>query len=138
MTQLNQIIIEGNLGADPEMKMFKEETLATFSLAHTPRTKVNGQYEDGDTTWFRVTFWNSKSDAVLENLKKGDRVMVIGKLNQSTYTNKSGEVKTSLEIAGSAFYLTAKTPARQAPMVHANQQDFMTDLPNMTREFPNW
>ena len=67
--QLNQIIIEGNLGADPEMKMFKEETLATFSLAHTPRTKVNGQYEDGDTTWFRVTFWNSKSDAVLENLK---------------------------------------------------------------------
>jgi single-strand DNA-binding protein len=136
--QLNQIIIEGNLGADPEMKMFKEETLATFSLAHTPRTKVNGQYEDGDTTWFRVTFWNSKSDAVLENLKKGDRVMVIGKLTQSTYTNKSGEVKTSLEIAGNNFYMTAKTPARQAPMVYANQQDFMTDLPNMTREFPNW
>jgi len=136
--QLNQIIIEGNLGADPEMKMFKEETLATFSLAHTPRTKVNGQYEDGDTTWFRVTFWNSKSDAVLENLKKGDRVMVIGKLTQSTYTNKSGEVKTSLEIAGTNFYMTAKTPARQAPMVQANQQDFMTDLPNMTREFPNW
>ena len=136
--QLNQIIIEGNLGADPEMKMFKEETLATFSLAHTPRTKVNGQYEDGDTTWFRVTFWNSKSDAVLENLKKGDRVMVIGKLTQSTYTNKSGEVKTSLEIAGNNFYMTAKTPARQAPMVYANQQDFMTDLPNITREFPNW
>lgn len=138
MTQLNQIIIEGNLGADPEMKMFKEETLATFSLAHTPRTKVNGQYEDGDTTWFRVTFWNSKSDAVLENLKKGDRVMVIGKLTQSTYTNKSGEVKTSLEIAGNNFYMTAKTPARQAPVVQANKQEFMTDLPNMTREFPNW
>lgn len=136
--QLNQIIIEGNLGADPEMKMFKEETLATFSLAHTPRTKVNGQYEDGDTTWFRVTFWNSKSDAVLENLKKGDRVMVIGKLTQSTYTNKSGEVKTSLEIAGNNFYMTAKTPARQAPVVQANKQEFMTDLPNMTREFPNW
>ena len=138
MTQLNQIIIEGNLGADPEMKMFKEETLATFSLAHTPRTKVNGQYEDGDTTWFRVTFWNSKSDAVLENLKKGDRVMVIGKLTQSTYTNKSGEVKTSLEIAGNNFYMTAKTPNRQAPVVQANKQEFMTDLPNMTREFPNW
>ena len=136
--QLNQIIIEGNLGADPEMKMFKEETLATFSLAHTPRTKVNGQYEDGDTTWFRVTFWNSKSDAVLENLKKGDRVMVIGKLTQSTYTNKAGEVKTSLEIAGNNFYMTAKTPNRQAPVVQANKQDFMTDLPNMTREFPNW
>ena len=138
MIMLNQIIIEGNLGADPEMKMFKEETLATFSLAHTPRTKVNGQYEDGDTTWFRVTFWNSKSDAVLENLKKGDRVLVIGKVTQSTYTNKAGEVKTSLDIAGTHFYTAAKTPARQAPMVHANQQDFMTDLPNMTREFPNW
>jgi len=64
--------------------------------------------------------------------------MVIGKLTQSTYTNKSGEVKTSLEIAGTNFYMTAKTPARQAPVVHANKQDFLTELPNMTREFPNW
>jgi hypothetical protein len=64
--------------------------------------------------------------------------MVIGKLTQSTYTNKSGEVKTSLDIAGNNFYMTAKTPNRQAPLVHANHEKFMDELPNITREFPNW
>ena len=106
---MNQIIIEGNLGSDPEIKMFKDEVLASFSLAHTPRKKVNGQYEDGETIWFRVTFWNAKSDAVLENLKKGDRIAVVGKLAQSTYKGKDGESKTSLEIAGTDFYMKPRS-----------------------------
>jgi single-strand DNA-binding protein len=101
---MNQIIIEGNLGSDPEIKMLKDEVLASFSLAHTPRKKVNGQYEDGETIWFRVTFWNSWSDAVIENLKKGDRIAVVGRLSQSTYKTKDGETKTSLEISGTDFY----------------------------------
>jgi len=106
---MNQIIIEGNLGSDPEIKMFKDEVLASFSLAHTPRKKVKGNYEDGETIWFRVTFWNSKSDAVLENLKKGDRIAVVGKLAQSTYKGKDGESKTSLEIAGTDFYMKPRS-----------------------------
>jgi single-strand DNA-binding protein len=112
---MNQIIIEGNLGSDPEVKMLKDEVLASFSLAHTPRKKVNGQYEDGETIWFRVAFWNSKSDLVIEHLRKGDRISVIGKLSQSTYTTKDGETKTSLEISGTDFYLKPKSkPKTQA------------------------
>jgi len=109
---MNQIIIEGNLGSDPEIKMLKDEVLASFSLAHTPRKKVNGQYEDGETIWFRVTFWNSKSDAVVENLRKGDRIAVVGKLSQSTYKTKDGETKTSLEISGTDFYLKVRNKPR--------------------------
>jgi len=48
---MNQIMIEGNLGSDPEIKMLKDEVLASFSLAHTPRKKINGQYEDGETIY---------------------------------------------------------------------------------------
>jgi single-strand DNA-binding protein len=111
---MNQIIIEGNLGSDPEIKMLKDEVLASFSLAHTPRKKVNGQYEDGETIWFRVAFWNSKSDAVIENLQKGDRIAVVGKLSQSTYKTKDGETKTSLEISGTDFYLKARTKPKES------------------------
>jgi len=125
---MNQIIIEGHLGADPELKVFKEETLASFSLAHTPRSKVNGQYEDGETIWFRVTFWNSKSDAVLDNLRKGDKVLVAGKLSQSTYTNKAGEVKSSLEISGTHFYLATKST--KAPRVD--------QFSNEKQDAPEW
>ena len=108
---MNQIMIEGNLGSDPEIKMLKDEVLASFSLAHTPRKKVNGQYEDGETIWFRVAFWNAKSDLVIDNLKKGDRIAVVGRLSQSTYKTKDGETKTSLEIAGTDFYIKPKKSA---------------------------
>ena len=126
---MNQIIIEGHLGADPELKAFKEETLASFSLAHTPRNKVNGQYEDGETIWFRVTFWNSKSDAVLDNLRKGDKVLVAGKLSQSTYTNKAGEVKSSLEISGTNFYIATKSGKNQALRVDQFLNEPVKDAP---------
>ena len=126
---MNQIIIEGHLGADPELKVFKEETLASFSLAHTPRNKVNGQYEDGETVWFRVTFWNTKSDAVLDSLRKGDRVVVLGKLGQSTYTNKAGEVKSSLEISGTNFYLAARSPKTQPRVDQFLNEALVKDAP---------
>ena len=114
---MNQIIIEGNLGSDPEMKFFKDESLASFSLAHTPRQKVNGQYEDGETIWFRVTFWNSKSDAVVDSLKKGDKVLVVGKFSQSSFTGKDGVAKTSLEISGTSFSIIPRAPKNQAAVV---------------------
>ena len=113
---MNQITIEGNLGSDPELKMFKDEVLASFSLAHTPRKKVNGQYEDGETIWFKVTFWNLKSDAVIENLKKGDKVLIVGKLNQSTYKGKDGEMRTSLEIAGTNVYAKLRTKPKDSAL----------------------
>lgn len=122
---MNQIIIEGNLGADPEIKMLKDEVLASFSLAHTPRKKVNGLYEDGETVWFRATFWNAKSDSVIENLKKGDRVVVIGKFSQATYKNKDGEMKTSLEISGTDFYTKPKA-------INANASQFAKE------DAPSW
>lgn len=129
---MNQIIIEGNLGTDPEIKMLKDEVLASFSLAHTPRKKVNGQYEDGETIWFRVAFWNYKSDAVIDNLKKGDRVVVIGKLSQSTFTTKDGTVKTSLEISGTDFYLKPSNKNKSTPIYSSNQFTQKTD------ELPSW
>jgi single-strand DNA-binding protein len=126
---MNQIIIEGNLGSDPELKAVRDETLSSFSLAHTPRKKVNGQYEDGETIWFRVTFWNSKSDSVIDNLKKGDRIVVIGKVNQSTYKTKDGETKTSLEIAGNDFYLKVRSAGR------AQVDSFATER---VEDVPSW
>jgi hypothetical protein len=133
---MNQIHIEGNLGSDPEMKMFKDETLASFSLAHTPRSRgASGQYEDGETLWFRVTFWNSKSDSVLNNLKKGDKVAVIGKFSQSNYTNKAGETKSSLEITGTEFYLVPKSPHKGAPVVRS-VDEFLNEIPR--QDSPSW
>ena len=97
---MNQIIIEGNLGSDPEIKMLKDEVLASFSLAHTPRKKVNGQYEDGETIWFRVTFWNAKSDSVIENLRKGERIALVSDAGTPAISDPGARIVDAVIDAG--------------------------------------
>ena len=116
---INQITIEGNVGSEPERKFTQDETLVTFSLAHTPWSKAKGE---GETMWFRVTFWERRADLVMDNVNKGDKILVMGTFKQSTYTDKEGNTKTSLDITGSEFAilprgLKAKTEA--APAVEA-------------------
>lgn len=127
---INQITIEGNLGSDPELKAIKDETLSTFSLAHTPRKKVNGQWEDGETLWFQVTLWNSKSDLAQDSLKKGDKVIVIGTLSQSNFVNKAGEAKSSLEINANSFSIVPRSQTRSTSYDFNKVAKTVEDVPS--------
>jgi len=114
---INQIQIEGNVGSDPELKLTKDESLATFSLAHTPWTKAKGQ---GETIWFRVTFWERKADLVLDNVKKGDKLLIIGTFKYSTY-EKDGVTKASLDITGNEFAIMPRSQKGETTVTPATE-----------------
>ena len=113
---MNQIIIQGNLGSDPEVKQTGEYELCTFSLAHTPWSKTKGE---GEPIWFKVTVWGNKVEGVSRELRKGDSVTVIGKFGVSKYTAKDGTEKTSNEITATdvsiAIKGAKKTVSNEAP-----------------------
>jgi single-strand DNA-binding protein len=93
------ISVKGNLGSDPDLKFSKNNTAyCNFSLAYTPRKQVNGEWQDGETMWFKVVAFGAKAEMVADNFKKGDSVLVVGEMAQSTYTDKEGNEKTSMEI----------------------------------------
>jgi|APCry1669189733_1035249.scaffolds.fasta_scaffold05055_2 single-strand DNA-binding protein len=112
---MNQITITGNLGSDPELKMAADTTLAEFSFAHTPYSKTKGE---GEPIWFRVTFWNSKADLVMDSLRKGDRIMLTGALGENKW-EKDGVKRSSLEIKGVEFAIIPRSPKNAAPVVHS-------------------
>ena len=94
------ISVKGNLGSDPDLKFSKNNTAyCNFSLAYTPRKQVNGEWKDGEVSWFKVIVFGTKAEAVADTFRKGDSVLVIGDLEQKTYTDKEGNEKTSMEIA---------------------------------------
>jgi single-strand DNA-binding protein len=95
-----QITITGNLGKDVELKFVGKDDLAvaTLSMAYTPRVMKDEEYQDGETMWFRVTVFGNKAEAVADQLKKGDTVIVTGALSQSTYTDREGKERVALEI----------------------------------------
>lgn len=112
-----EITIKGNLGSDPELKFVKgargDLALATFSLAYTPRSKQGNDWVDGETMWFRVTQFGEKAETLIDALRKGDTVLVVGALKQSVFKGKDGSDKISLEINATDIGIVPRAKKRQ-------------------------
>ena len=74
--QSNTLTVVGNVGDDPELRFTNSGTaLAKFSLAVYAG-------KDKDSAWFDVTVWGQLAENVAESVTKGQRVMVLGRLEQ--------------------------------------------------------
>lgn len=97
MEQLNRVELIGYLGT---VKIFSvgDTKLARFSLA------TNAAFSDRqgnlriETTWHNVSAWQSDRCRDLEQLAKGDRIHVIGRLRNNRYTSADGAERVIQEI----------------------------------------
>lgn len=105
-----EIRVKGKLGNDPEIKFVTQDQLplATFSIAYTPRSRKGAEWVDGETMWFKVAMFGKKAEAIADSIKKGDEVLVMGTLKQSTYQGRDGAEKTALEITASEVALVPR------------------------------
>jgi single-strand DNA-binding protein len=93
------ITIIGNLTEDVQVNdLQNQRKVYKFSVAVNERIKKGDQYVDGEPTFYRVTAWNKVGEQAAANLRKGERVVVLGKVKQTTYTTKSGETRNSLDV----------------------------------------
>lgn len=106
-----RIEVQGNAGNDAEVKFYQGQNgqfgVANFSLGYTPTEKKDGEYVKGETIWFRVSALGKLSDQAGQ-IKKGDKVLVIGAFKQSSYTAKDGTQKTGLEIKAEKLAIVPK------------------------------
>jgi single-strand DNA-binding protein len=74
--------------------------VATFRVASTPRRyqRRTDSWEDGDTQWYAVNAWRGLAENCDASLRRGDPVVVHGKLTASVWTNKAGLEVTSFEV----------------------------------------
>jgi len=87
----NQTVLVGNITADPELRYTREGmAVANFSVAHTPRRLVGGEWEDGDVIFLRCTVWRDYAEHVAASLTKGAQVIVVGELIADNYEKDDG------------------------------------------------
>ena len=129
---MNQLIIVGNLGADPEMRYLEDGTpVTTFSVA------VNRRWTDRETSearektwWFRVTAWRRQAEVCNEYLSKGKQVLVQGEVNASAWLNEAGEARASLELtARSVRFLNENGGGNGAPPPMEDEELLEQDIP---------
>lgn len=96
---LNQILLIGRAGTDPQMRYTPSGTAVTdFRLAvNNPSRGQDGEWQD-NTEWFTVTAWDRQAESVNQYLAKGRRVFVEGRLSTNTFTGNDGQQRTSLEV----------------------------------------
>ena len=87
-----KIIATGNIGKDAELKQIGGNNYACFSIAFTEMVKGESR-----TTCVDVVKYD-KEGKLTPYLKKGVRVQVIGKPTTSGYTNKNGDIVSTLTI----------------------------------------
>jgi single-strand DNA-binding protein len=83
--------VTGYVGTDIELR--SGTGLATFRLATTPRYRKNGDWVDGNTTWLTVTCWRTLAEHVASSIRKGDPVIVVGRLRTNVWQGQDGPVE---------------------------------------------
>jgi single-strand DNA-binding protein len=99
------ITIVGRIGQDPE-------TIGSNGLrlrvATNDRVKndATGEWEDKNTSWWTVKAWKRLAEQSKDVLKKGQEVIIVGKVYEENWTDKEGTKRTSYEINAESIAIT--------------------------------
>ena len=119
---MNTITVIGNVGRDPELRYANSGTaVLKFSIADN-----YGRDDNKKTSWHNVTVFGEMAENVGAVLSKGQRVIVIGRNEESEYTTREGEAKKKWQIIADDVALSLRWASG------------MTDLPSPTspKELP--
>lgn len=121
---MNNLVITGNLGKDPKLAFSKDgKAVASFSLAVGQRAKKDGEWVDVEPMWFQVTFFGIPGERVVDRYKSGDTVTVSGRLGQSSYVDKEGVTRSSIDIVGFDI-LKIERQSKGAPVANESAVPF--------------
>ena len=88
---MNQVVLTGNLGADPEIFYSSEgNPVANFNLAFRSGKKKTG--------WVKVVCFSKMAEVAEKYLHKGARIGISASLDQQKWENNEGETRSSFQL----------------------------------------
>ena len=109
MTEAN-VSFAGNLTDDPELR-HTESGIARAVI----RVAVSGRPEQ-EASFFTIVVWRDQAEHAAQSLRKGSRVVVVGRLQQRNWTDQDGSARQVVEITvdelGPSLRWAAATPTR--------------------------
>lgn len=85
----SHITVHGYVVAAPVIRKVGEHDVANFRIGVTPRRleRSSGEWKDAETQWYAVSAWRTLGVNVARSLRKGDPVIVQGRLSARTWVN---------------------------------------------------
>ena len=109
MAFLNKVMLIGNLGKDPEIRVSQigGRKSVSFSLATSRRYRDNNGEQKEDTQWHNIVGWGKIADVVEQlQIRKGTSLYVEGRLTNRSWTDQaSGQKRYVTEVALDTFQI---------------------------------
>ena len=125
------VTLHGWVGSDVTYRNPHDISVVNFRVASTPRLKKEGKWIDGDTTWYSVTAWRHLAENIRDSVKKGDAVVVHGRLRTDVWEREDGQSTSSLRIEAS---LVGHDLTRGASTFLRSQRPPRTDTAEVEQE----
>ena len=102
MNEIN-VTVAGVVGSDIRFTPGDKGARAGFRLASSSRyfDKAKGSWTDGPTTWLDVVCWRRLAEHVYDCVKKGEPVIVVGRLQVRAWETETSKGRTP-EITATA------------------------------------
>ena len=103
---LNRVMLLGNLGADPELRMTSGgQAVLKLRLATAETYLDRNKARQERTEWHSVVVWGKRAEALGKILSKGSRLFVEGALRTSSYDDRDGNKRYKTEVVASNIIL---------------------------------
>ncbi len=131
MSQGGYVTLVGFVAQEPSIRTTPTgKVLTKVRVGATPRYKdSNGQWRDAETSYYDVACWNRLAHHVRASLHKGDPVMLKGRFRTSSFEDKHGNMRNSIEITADTVGhdLNRGTANYLRPQVHRVAPDYDRD-----------
>lgn len=93
------VTIVGRAGTNPQVSLGSTGDRVNFRVVSTDRRfdKTSGGWVDGEECWLTVVCWQGLARAVISTIRKGDPIVVIGRINNRRF-EKNGVTQYFTDI----------------------------------------
>ena len=127
MAYLNNVQLIGNVGNDPDIRVYNDTKFATFKVATTKRFRDRNGEQREQTQWHTCSASGNIAEVVEKYIRKGASVFVSGELTYRQWQDKDGNDRYSTEVKLYTVQMLDKRP-KGAPEVVIDEKE-PGDLP---------
>lgn len=105
---LNKVMLLGNLGQDPELKVIAGgQAVLNLRIATTETYLDRNNARQERTDWHTVVVWGKRAEALAKFLVKGAQIFIEGRIQTRSY-EKAGEKRYATDIVANNIILTGR------------------------------
>lgn len=120
----NSFVGVGNLTKDPDIKFLPSgDRVATLSIAFNKKFKNKSGGSIEKTCFLDGRIFGKFVEAVEQYLKKGDRILVQGELNEDVWHNQNGDRRSKHILAISSLRFLSTKKEQQHPEINLDEAE---------------